>query len=282
MQSAQLIRSFELVDEHGNPPSSFRNTKGEALDDNSIKDLISELRTMLVASFTQKSSATGRGSTPDNPFVLGYTVSQKTAAPQQVNEAAAAANIPPPDYFVAQSFRCNLSPKSNYCEGTLNYCMLTHRAKEPPEFQTDGKVRIIDDGVDGAGRFPENVFARVKSKAEPGSTEGALFFCQDIFVNHWIGSFVAPLFYLPPSTIGPLVAKLVEANYTQLNRHGRMNFGNEYQSPTRTISRNNQYQMSNTMRTGRKIIAENGIDDPTEAMKLECKFLHGDVSPGQD
>lgn len=79
--------------------------------------------------------------------------------------------------------------------------MLTHRALQPPDFSSDGQDRRIDDGIDGAGRFKENVFARLKSKAQPGSTEGALFFCQDIFVNHWIGSSVAPLFYLGPTEV---------------------------------------------------------------------------------
>lgn len=272
MQSAQLVRSFRLVDDLGNEPTNFRNAKGELVTDTNISELITELKLRLVSAFTTTSTATGKGSTPDNPFVLGYTVSQKVPSLEQVNPAAAAAKVPTPNYFVPNTFRCNLSPTSNYCAGTLNYCMLTHRAKQPPYFDNDGTTRIIDDGVDGAGRFKENVFGRVKSKAEPGAVEGALFFCQDIFVNHWIGGFVAPLFYTPPRVIAPLVVQMIEDNYSQLNRKGRMDFSDDYRSPSRSLSRDNYYTLTNSFRSGRKIIAENALDDPTESVKLECEF----------
>lgn len=271
MQSAQLVKSFQLVDQHGNPPTTFRNAKGETITDVSIKELIMELKLRLVSAFTETTPTTGIGSTPDNPFVLGYTVSQKKPSLQQVNPAAAAANIPTPKYFVPKSFRCNLSPASTYCNGTLNYCMLTHRARQPPNFDSDGTERIIDDGVDGAGRFKENVFARVKSKAEPGAAEGALFFAQDIFVNHWIGGSVAPLFYLGPETVAPLVAKNIEANYKELNCKGAMNFSNEYWPPTRTLSRNNVYTMTNSMRSKRKVITWNSFVGDSQSIKLECR-----------
>lgn len=133
----------------------------------------------------------------------------------------------------------------------------------------------MDDGIDGAGRFKENVFARLKSKAQPGSTEGALFFCQDIFVNHWIGSSVAPLFYLGPTEVSTQVATLIEDKYTQCNHRNGMDFASDMRPPTRKLSRNNEYKMTNTLRSGRKMIAVNGTGDFTESMKLECRMQPG-------
>ena len=271
MQSAQLVQSFKLMDENGNKPSNVKNTENKPVD---VSQMIDELLAMLLRKFTstQNSAPVPNAPTPDNPFILGYTVSQKKPEPKNVNPTAAAANVPTPVFFVPKSFRCNLSPKSLYCEGTLNYCMLTHRAFNPPDFTDRDQERRIDDGIDGAGRFKENIFARVKSKAQAGSTEGALFFCQDIFMNHWIGSSVAPLFYLDPGSVSSQVAKLIEKNYSQLNIHGAMNFGWSDSPRTRSLSRDNEYEMKNALRSDRKIIARNLVHDPTESVKLECKI----------
>jgi hypothetical protein len=270
MQSARLLRSFSLVDENGNAPSNLKNTKGEPVV---YKNLVEELKNMLVAKFTPTGGDNNsvKKPTPDNPFILGYTVSQEKPSAEKVNAAAAAANIPTPVYFVPKTFRCNLSPESVYSGGTLNYCMLTHRAMNPPDFNGPGQVRYVDDGVDGAGRFKENVFARLKSKAEPGSIEGALFFCQDIFVNHWIGSSVAPLFYIGPWDIAPWIARLIKEKYNQVNVKGKITFYGDYKEPTRDLKRGNEYKMTNSFQSARTIIAENGIDDPTESVKLDCK-----------
>ena len=270
MQSARLLRSFSLVDENGNVPTNIKNTKGQPVVN---ENLVEELKNMLVAKFTPAGGDDDsmKRPTPDNPFILGYTVSQPKVPEVQFNPAATAAKIPTPAYFIPKTFRCNLSPKSVYSKGTMNYCMLTHRANNPPNFDSTGKDRYVDDGVDGAGRFPENVFARVKSMAVPGSVEGALFFCQDIFVNHWIASSVAPLFYISPGNIAPKIARLIEKNYNQVNVVGAMTFNQDYRDPTRELKRGSDYKMTNSFQSGRKIIAVNDLADPTESMKLDCK-----------
>lgn len=40
----------------------------------------------------------------------------------------------------------------------------------------------------------------------------------------------------------------------------------------RQLSRNNKYKLTNSIRSGRKIIAQYFNDDPSEAVKLECKM----------
>lgn len=275
MQSSRLVQSFKLVDQYGKRPTELKTTKGENVN---VTTLIDELMLMIQRKFTSSDSATASAAprpTPDNPFILGYTISSKTPDPIALNPAAAEAKIPTPAYFIPKTFRCNLSPSSNYSAGTLNYCMLTHRAMQPPDFNSRGVERHIDDGIDGAGRFKENVFARLRTRATPGSAEGALFIAQDIFVNHWIGSSVAPLFHLNPQYAAHEVAQLVEQNYKQLNIHGAMkNFGSNA-TTTRTLSTNSKYKLNSTFRSDRAIIAQNKVNDPTESIKLECKSCPG-------
>ncbi|KAF3930369.1 hypothetical protein ABW20_dc0108898 [Dactylellina cionopaga] len=263
MQSARLVKSFKVVDKNGNKPRSVLNADGKEVD---VGFMIGELENMLVRKFVHGDQVAGP--TPDNPFVLGYTVSQKVPDLAAVNPAAAKAGISTPAYFVPKSFRCNLSPSNQYSAGTFNYGILTHRALQPPDFSYSGVPRVVDDGVDGAGRFKENVFTRMKTKAISGAADGALFFCQDIFVNHWIASSVAPLFYLSPDTIARQAADAVEKGYKHLNLRGRMNFS-DGKAITRSIERGKSYTMTNTLRSGRKMIAANVADDHTESIKME-------------
>ncbi|EHK96088.1 hypothetical protein M7I_8223 [Glarea lozoyensis 74030] len=260
MQNARLVRSFRLVDANGNEPTSVKNTKGEAID---VRTMVENLMNIISSRFTSqnKSNTEGLGPTPDNPFILGYTMSSKVPELKDVNPAAAAANIPTPNYFVPKSFRVNLSPGNQYSEGTMNYCMQTFRAMEPPSFNTPGLERQVDYGVDGAGRFPTNVFTKLKTKATPGSAE-------DIFMNHWIGSSVAPLFYLSPFMVGQKAAEELEEEYKPLNVKGRMYsmFSGNLQ---RNLTTGKEYVMTDSARSDRRIIAENGLDDPTESVKME-------------
>ncbi|KAG5796115.1 hypothetical protein H9Q69_004848 [Fusarium xylarioides] len=266
MQSSRLIQSFELLDETGKIPEDAKTTDGNTVN---VKELIEGFQNTLIQKFINSNTSKPGVPTPDNPFVLGYSVSQEKADLATVNPAAAKANLPTPDFFVPKYFRCNLSPLSSFCQGTLNYCMLTHRAKKPPYHKENGLERVVDYGIDGAGRFKENVFSRMKTRATPGSAEGALFFCQDIFVNHWIGSSVAPLFLPDSWETTQSIAKLVKDNYKQVNRLNELYFGSEVTNPTKELSQNNVYRVENKFNSPRRIIARNFLDDPTESLKLE-------------
>ncbi|KAK5994043.1 hypothetical protein PT974_07483 [Cladobotryum mycophilum] len=257
MQSARLIQSFKLVDQNGNVPQNIKTTKGELVD---VQSMIEAFITTMGRRFTGQ----------NNPATQGF---------------AAAANIPTPVYFVPKSFRINLSPSNQYSAGTLNYGMLTHRAMQPPILTEKGLERQIDYGIDGAGRFRDNIFSRLKTKAVPGVAEGVLFFAQDIFVNHWIGSSVAPLFYLSPSYVSRKAAAAVESSYNQLNVKNRMNimFGDNLQ---RHSCDGKVYKMTNSSRSDRRIIAENALDDPTESIKMEygttTKISYDNLYPLKD
>ncbi|KAH6873847.1 hypothetical protein B0T10DRAFT_567751 [Thelonectria olida] len=63
-------------------------------------------------------------------FIINCNGKYDQAPPRNVNPADA--KIPTSNYFVPKSFRCNMSPKSAFSGGTMNYSMMTHRAKEPP------------------------------------------------------------------------------------------------------------------------------------------------------
>ncbi len=147
--------------------------------------------------------------------------------------------------------------------------MQTFRAMKPPHFKEPGLERQI---VEGAGRFETNVFDRLKTKATPGSAEGALFFAQDIFINHWIGSSIAPLFYLHPVLLGHTAATHLEANYEPIKQKGLM-YGMLSSNLKRNLTKKKEkeYTMTDSARSDRRIIAFNAANDPTESAKMECK-----------
>ncbi|KAF4496982.1 aldehyde dehydrogenase (NAD+) [Fusarium agapanthi] len=134
MQSGRLIQSFKLLDESGNIPKDAKTTDGKTVN---VKKLIEGFQTTLIQKFINNNTSKPGVATPDNPFVLGYFVSQEKAGLATVNPAAAKANLPTPEFIEAKSFGCKLSPSRSFCQGSLNYCMLTHRAKKPPYHKED-------------------------------------------------------------------------------------------------------------------------------------------------
>jgi hypothetical protein len=272
MQDTRLFRSFRLRDQNGKVPSDIKNTAGEPVSTQLTVDEIMKTILLLFTPNNNKESANGTDPppntpsskipTPDNPFVLGYTISQKKNAVRP--EAASS-----PRYLVPRSFRCNLSPKSEYSLGTLNYCMLTHRSKQPPDFMEDGTFRVVNDGIDGAGRFEKDVFARVKSKATPGACEGALFICQDIFLNHWIGERVAPLFYLDSAQAVKEIHTMMRTKYPH-NRAGNwLSHSASRGSPHKSLTSTNEYVMTEKFITKRQFHDKNTANDPTESLKID-------------
>jgi len=128
----------------------------------------------------------------------------------------------------------------------------------------------VDDGVEGVERFKENVFARLKRRAEPGAADGLLFICQDIFVNRWIGSAVAPLFCVTPREASNKVAAIIEKNYKKLNLHGTMDFVDNIQDPYGELSTSNRYEKKSSVGSNYKPIVEDWASVYSEAVKLEC------------
>ena len=213
--------------------------------------------------------------TPDNPFILGYTISQIGPSMEEYNPAAAEAQQPTPPFFVPKTYRCTLSPRNKYSIGTMNFCILTHRGKAPPNFVQQDPGRQIDDGTDSAGRFKDNLFSSFETKAVPGSSDGILAFSQDIFLNHWIAGTIAPQFRINPSDLAKLVTKFLNQKYSTTFGEGNYNQGDSINAfpatPTevRSVCRGKEYKWTTKTNSGRLWTKFNLSDDPMEGMKLE-------------
>lgn len=267
MQRARLTRSFRLRGPGGQYVTNIKNSSGEVVKD--ITPITQAFEDALLNFFKINNntapSSEGEATTPDNPFVLGYTISQKKPSLELYNPAAAASKTPTPKYFIPRTFQCTLSTKNQYSEGALNYCMLTHRE---PDI---GTLRVVDG--QGAGVFNPGPFEVARAKAVPGSCEGLLFISQDIFVNHWIANRVAPAFYVQETRTIDKIVDLLKNKYP----HNRAKAGfyiptSEISKPNVNASRDNTYQKTCAFVTSRKVIDKDGDNDPTESVKLDCGY----------
>lgn len=132
----------------------------------------------------------------DNPFLLGYTISQKVPDLKDVNGKPL---VPAPRYFVPSSFICTVSPRvpcpnneaevptpspspNDKCQGAINYIMRTLRpdgiAVRPP----------LVAGNDG--KFDENLFATIGRKADPGGMDGLMVISADTFTEWFLSTFL--------------------------------------------------------------------------------------------
>lgn len=113
---------------------------------------------------------------PNNPFVLGYGISQKTPSLKSINKDLKTENTP--KYFLPKNFRFSTTQGSGLTAGTLNYLMLTHRpmmgdVEEPGRAGTEP----------GAGVLTKDLFTVTKMRAE--HSDAVIGFCRDTFLTRW-------------------------------------------------------------------------------------------------
>ena len=118
--------------------------------------------------------------TPDNPFVLGYGITQKAAA----DDAR-------PPYFVPKSCDLTTSAGVDPSPGTLNYCLLTHRADGDAERTTSPESNPL------AGVPETPLFSTTKAT----SGDGVLGLCQDIMFPRYIVQTIGEALWLNSSTL---------------------------------------------------------------------------------
>ncbi|RDW57743.1 hypothetical protein BP5796_12544 [Coleophoma crateriformis] len=194
-QSAQMARSFAVYDSAGNV---VRGDAEEAFING------------VTAWYKDHDDGTPN---KNNPFILGYTISQNIPKISEVNKAAVK---PPPEYFIPSSFRCSLSPRvpppmnetdipmplpsrDDLCSGTINYLLRTFRPEgiaAPPPL------------LEGDGYFPSNPFSVMKRKATPGGLDGLMVISAATF-NSWF----APHFEVAYGEVLKYVNPRYEKNY---------------------------------------------------------------------
>jgi hypothetical protein len=144
--------------------------------------------------------------TPDAPFVLGYGISQKLPAMKDIVPNADPTKTP--RFFIPKSYQLTATPgaigsdkKQN--PGTLNFCMLTYRSLNPqtgtlyPERNTNGETDL------NAGVLPETLFQVTRTSAH----DGVMGFSEDLILNYWIGTVMAPPLFIDPTKFDNLKDK---------------------------------------------------------------------------
>lgn len=130
--------------------------------------------------------------TVDNPFVLGYSISQKLPDIRDIDYEASTDHTPV--YFQPKQWSLSTTPGKVDAEsglkatsGTLNYCMFTHR-----KGQDDGPI-VVDPSDRNAGVFADTFFDVTKSfgktKDSHGVTQGydgIMAFSKEIFSDWWL------------------------------------------------------------------------------------------------
>lgn len=176
-ESSRMMNSFKMMDADGN----FVDVGPAAFAINTI-----------VSHFKDAPDGTP---SPNNPFLLGYTISQKVPTLTDVNGNPLAAA---PRYFVPSSLICSVSPRvpcphddtqvpvplpssNDKCQGAINYIMRTLRP--------DG-IGMRPALVRGDGRFDENLFSTIGRKAMPGGLDGLMVLSANTFAEWFLSTFV--------------------------------------------------------------------------------------------
>lgn len=174
-----MINSFKMIDADG---KVLESSGPAAFAVNSF-----------VAHFQDNADGTPN---KNNPFLLGYTISQKVPDLKDINGKIL---TPAPRYFVPSTFICSVSPRvpcphdesqiptpspslNDKCQGAINYVMRTLRP--------DGiSVRpALISGNDG--KFDENLFTTIGRKAAPGGMDGLMVISADTFTEWFLTTFL--------------------------------------------------------------------------------------------
>lgn len=151
--------------------------------------------------------------TPENPFILGYSISQKI--PTTAEKDSTATQDKTPVYFKPKQFNMSVTPGDGTAQqfittsGTLNFCMLTQR----PGLDGDKRVEI-DETDFNAGVIKRNFFDITKSMGKTTDTrgfvqghDGIMAFSKELFHNMWLRDLLGDLKFDPAQVYRPVLAK---------------------------------------------------------------------------
>lgn len=182
----EILNSFDLV----NPNAPLAHPDGSPAED----PILPAMAAQIAMYFNKLSKLPPGRPTPDNPFVLGYGIIAKVP-PVSAADNNRAANTP---YFVPKLFHLTVTPGANgFTKGTLNYCIMTHRAQGIPEDTVD----IKDDS--GLGIFKQTLFETSRSNGTSGGADGVMAFSKKIFSDFWLQSEIATNFKIDPYALSP-------------------------------------------------------------------------------
>lgn len=145
--------------------------------------------------------------------MLGYGISQKVPDIREINP-----NADPdltPRFFIPKKFQMTTTPGSvqpdgtKFTNGTLNFCMLTHREYWPgTKTEKPGREeRLVNPEQNrNAGILPQTFFDTTRTSAH----DGVMGFCKDLILDQFICEVMGKSFYADPSVIFNLQGGVVE------------------------------------------------------------------------
>ena len=140
----------------------------------------------------QDATPTSGASTVDNPFVLGYAISQKIPDIHDFDPTVSSKDTPV--FFQPKQYNLSITPGKlgsglKATSGTLNYCMLTHRKEGSTE-----PIKVDPSDLN-AGGFKDTFFDITKtfgrtqdSSNQTKGCDGIMAFSKGIFSNMWLAS----------------------------------------------------------------------------------------------
>ncbi|ORX91991.1 hypothetical protein K493DRAFT_409035 [Basidiobolus meristosporus CBS 931.73] len=179
-EESTLVNSFMLRDPSGKPVQSLEDGR-----------LMANLMNSMALYYTtmQKTQKVTGAPTPDNPFVLGYSISE--ALPdlkdfdENIDESKTPVYFKPRqcDITTTEGERSGNNPITT--SGTLNFCMFTHRAGNNDNIQVDQQDL-------NAGLFRPTFFDKTKTlgkvvfNGKEQGHDGIMAFSKGIFCDHWL------------------------------------------------------------------------------------------------
>ena len=164
-QSTKVVNSFKFVDFKG-----VNKTQTAASN---------EAANLLSSYFQALTDRCHVASTPNNPFVLGYGLTQELAA-QTEEERRKAENVP---YLVPKQFDLSVTKgDGNYSKGVINYCILTRRPQGVPEHD----ISVKEDPGAGFWQDGDTPFKRVRADGMSSGADGVMAFSRAVFRDMWL------------------------------------------------------------------------------------------------
>lgn len=164
-ESTRIVNSFKFVDK------AKMNKSGSSAAD-AAASLISNY-------FAALSDHPSIGSTPNNPFVLGYGLTQEVGEETE-EQLQRSEHVP---YMVPKSFDLTVTAgDKQHSNGVLNYCILTNRRK-------GSEASILDRqgdwnaGVWAAGDTP---YTRIRANGMSSGADGVIAISCGVFRDLWL------------------------------------------------------------------------------------------------
>jgi hypothetical protein len=175
-QSARVVNSFQFLDFDG-------TSKGGSQKVADTAGLISQY-------FKALSANAGSASTPNNPFVLGYGLTQKIKG-QTDEQKLRAENAP---YFMPKQFDLTVTRgDGEYSNGVINYCILTHR----PHGYAASSIDHVKDVAAGFWEAGDTPYKRIRADGLASGADGVMAFSRFLFRNLWLRKNFIEYFKVP-------------------------------------------------------------------------------------